>query len=121
MSSEDSSAFVAPARLEAFSDGVLAIVITLLVLEIKVPHLENPLSGQEAWKALLVRRTFARVQATTKDRLNLCLRLEGQQAAGRLRPSKFQENMRIEIQLTTSDEVDSEVLGWLQKACEQNR
>lgn len=28
-------------RVEAFSDGVLAIVITLLVLEIKVPHLES--------------------------------------------------------------------------------
>jgi uncharacterized membrane protein len=33
-------------RLEAFSDGVLAIVITILVLEIKVPH------GSE-WKDLL--------------------------------------------------------------------
>jgi uncharacterized membrane protein len=29
-------------RLEAFSDGVLAIVITIMVLEIKVPHESDP-------------------------------------------------------------------------------
>src|SRR2546422_655265 len=28
-------------RLEAFSDGVLAIIITIMVLEMKVPHGEN--------------------------------------------------------------------------------
>jgi uncharacterized membrane protein len=28
-------------RLEAFSDGVLAIIITIMVLEMKVPHSEN--------------------------------------------------------------------------------
>jgi uncharacterized membrane protein len=28
-------------RLEAFSDGVLAIIITIMVLELKVPHLEH--------------------------------------------------------------------------------
>jgi uncharacterized membrane protein len=28
-------------RVEAFSDGIFAIIITLLVLEIKVPHIEN--------------------------------------------------------------------------------
>ena len=27
-----------PARLEAFSDGVIAVIITIMVLEIKVPH-----------------------------------------------------------------------------------
>ncbi|HEU4614834.1 MAG TPA: TMEM175 family protein, partial [Kofleriaceae bacterium] len=26
------------ARLEAFSDGVLAIIITIMVLELKIPH-----------------------------------------------------------------------------------
>jgi hypothetical protein len=29
---------MAKGRLEAFSDGVLAVIITIMVLEIKVPH-----------------------------------------------------------------------------------
>jgi uncharacterized membrane protein len=29
-------------RLEAFSDGVLAVVITIMVLELKVPHQDGP-------------------------------------------------------------------------------
>src|SRR4051812_20942431 len=28
-------------RLEAFSDGVLAIIITIMVLELKIPHADN--------------------------------------------------------------------------------
>ncbi|MGH7681025.1 MAG: TMEM175 family protein [Candidatus Eiseniibacteriota bacterium] len=41
------------ARVEAFSDGVFAIAITLLVLEFKVPHLAEDASSAELWKALL--------------------------------------------------------------------
>lgn len=40
-------------RIEAFSDGVLAIVITLLVLEIKSPELHDATSASEAWNALV--------------------------------------------------------------------
>ena len=50
--SSHSGAPRSPARVEAFSDGVLAIVITLLVLELHVPHLFNAVSGREAWEAL---------------------------------------------------------------------
>ena len=37
-----------PGRVEAFSDGVFAIAITLLILEIKVPHVDHGL-----WAGLL--------------------------------------------------------------------
>jgi hypothetical protein len=66
------------------------------------------------------RRTFARVQPTTKNRVDLGLRLAGQQPGGRLQPSKIHETMPLQISLTTRDEVDSEVLDWLQQAYDQN-
>src|SRR2546425_6587295 len=37
-----------PSRVEAFSDGVFAIAITLLILEIRVPHVDHGL-----WNGLL--------------------------------------------------------------------
>jgi Domain of unknown function (DUF5655) len=66
------------------------------------------------------RRTFARVQPTTKHRVDLGLRLAGQQPGGRLQPSKIHETMPLQISLTTRDEVDSAVLDWLQQAYDQN-
>ena len=66
------------------------------------------------------RRTFARVQPTTKDRVDLGLRLEGQMPGGRLKPSKMHETMKLQISLSAPEEVDSEVLAWLQEAYKQN-
>lgn len=40
-------------RAEAFSDGIFAIIITLLVLEIKVPHLNENASAIELMQSLL--------------------------------------------------------------------
>jgi uncharacterized membrane protein len=39
-------------RLEAFSDGVIAIIITLMILEIKIPNLEPSLSSRQIWGRL---------------------------------------------------------------------
>ena len=44
--------YFSKARVEAFSDGVFAIIVTLLVLEIKVPHIELDDSGAQLWSAL---------------------------------------------------------------------
>ena len=40
-------------RLEAFSDGVLAIIITIMVLELKVPHGAELAALQPLWPVLL--------------------------------------------------------------------
>jgi hypothetical protein len=66
------------------------------------------------------RRTFARVQPTTRQRLDLGLRLEGLEPGGRLLPSKIHQTMPLQISLTSLEEVDAEVLGWLQQAYDQN-
>lgn len=39
-------------RLEAFCDGVFAIAITLLIIDIKLPHTEAIQSKTEFWRAL---------------------------------------------------------------------
>lgn len=66
------------------------------------------------------RRTFARIQPTTKSRLDLALRLEGHKPGKRLQLSKLHETTPLQVSLTLADDVDSEVLKWLREAYDQN-
>jgi hypothetical protein len=66
------------------------------------------------------RRTFARVQPTTRSRVDLGLRLEGRKPEGRLQPCKIHETMPLQISLATPEEVDAEVVAWMQQAYKEN-
>jgi hypothetical protein len=66
------------------------------------------------------RRTFAVVKATTKSRVDLGLRLDHTQPGGRLLPARDIGAATVRIPLTTPDEIDEEVLGWLHRAYDEN-
>ena len=65
------------------------------------------------------RRTFARIQATTKARLDLELRLSGRQPGGRLLAGKIPETMPVQIALASVDELDEEALQLLRRAYDE--
>jgi uncharacterized membrane protein len=50
-SSEDS---FSKARLEAFSDGVLAVIITIMVLDLKAPHSAEPADLGRLWPSFAI-------------------------------------------------------------------
>jgi hypothetical protein len=66
------------------------------------------------------RRTFARIQAATRTRVDLGLRLEKQRPAGRLRPCRMHETMKVQVSLEAVRDVNAEVLGWLRRAYREN-
>ncbi len=66
------------------------------------------------------RRTFAVVQAPTKSRVDLGLRLAGVQPEGRIREANNLGQATVRIPLTTPGDVDDEVLGWLRRAYDEN-
>jgi hypothetical protein len=68
------------------------------------------------------RRVFAVVKPTTKSRVDLGLRLEGITPAGRLQVARDlgSGTISVRIALTSPDDVDEEVTGWLRRAYEEN-
>lgn len=68
------------------------------------------------------RRTFAAVQPTTKSRVDLGLRLDGVEPAGRLQAAKNigSGSINLRIALTEAEDIDEEALGWLRRAYDQS-
>jgi hypothetical protein len=66
------------------------------------------------------RRTFARVQPTTRSRVDLALRLDNQKPGGRLQPSRIHATMRVQIGLSAVSDVDAEVVTLLRRAYLEN-
>ena len=54
-------------RIEAFSDGVFAIVVTLLVLELKVPTVDKKSSRSYFWKMAAWRTTGLQLGCTSAE------------------------------------------------------
>jgi hypothetical protein len=99
-------------HLRAILDAVLSAVSGLGPVTIQ---------ARKTYVSLLTpKRTFARVQPTTRKRVDLALRLEGIQPGGRLVPSKIQENSPVQVGLESVEEVDTQVLDFLRQAYEQN-
>jgi hypothetical protein len=69
---------------------------------------------------LTPRRTFARIQPTKNQGAALGLWLEPLQPGGRLQPGRIHETMRFQIILARSDEIDAELMCWMQLAYAQN-
>ena len=67
-------------------------------------------------------RTFAAVQATTKRRVDLGLRLADRRPIGRLESAASMGSGRVSVRigLTSVDQVDDEVESWLRRAYEVN-
>lgn len=82
---------------------------------------EVVIQTRKTWVSLVTpRRTFARVLAPTKGRVDLGLRLENRRPAGRLQSSRIHETMPLQVSLTAAGEVDAQVVSWLQQAYDEN-
>ncbi len=101
-------------ELRPILDAVLALASSLGELAIQ---------ARKTYVTLVTpRRTFAAVQATTKRRVDLGLRLANPQPSGRLEPAVSMGSgaVTVRIPLTAVEQVDDEVESWLRRAYEEN-
>ncbi len=70
---------------------------------------------------LTPRRTFARIQPTTRTRIDLALRMEKPRTDERLVPSRIQESMKWQLGLSSLTDFDAVALGLLEQAYQENQ
>ena len=66
------------------------------------------------------RRTFAVIQARTRNRVDLGLRLDGTPPGGRLLAARDIGAATVRIGLSAPGDLDEEALGWLRRAYQEN-
>src|SRR5258707_4690715 len=81
------------------------------------------LQNRKTYVALIgPKRTFASIQATTKARVDIGLRLDGVAPEGRLEAAESirQSSITHQVRPSSSADLDAEALGWLRRAYEAN-
>ena len=99
-------------RLRPVLDAVLAALPALGQVTVQARKTMVSLVGP--------RRTFAVVQATTKNRVDLGLRLDNHKPGGRLLTARDIGAANLRVPLTGPGDFDKEALGWLRRAYEEN-
>ena len=99
-------------HLRPILDAVLAAVAGLG---------EVTVQARKGYVALVApKRTFAMVQATTKDRVDLGLKLPDARPGGRLLAAKSLAHGNVRVALTEPDDVDDDVVRLLERAYDAN-
>jgi len=99
-------------QLRPILDAVLAVLPALGPVTVQARKTIVSLVGP--------RRTFAVVQATTRTRVDLGLRLENTEPGGRLQVARDMGGATVRIALTGPGDVDDEVRDWMRRAYEEN-
>ncbi len=100
------------ASLRPIYDALMAVVHEL--------GSDVEVSPKKAYVSLRRNKQFALVQPSTKTRVDVGINLKGMETQGRLEASgSFNAMVSHRVRLTSVDQVDAEVMGWLRTAYEK--
>ena len=102
--------------------GLVPVYDRLVELALGLGYVE--LQARKTYVAVIgPKRTFASIQATTRSRIDLGLRLDGVAPQGRLEVARSigHSSMTHRIGIADVAAIDGEVDGWLRRAYEANR
>jgi len=101
--------------------NLVPIYDRVVEVALELGHVE--LQARKTYVALIgPKRTFASIQATTKTRIDIGLRLDGVTPEGRLEIARSigQSSMTHKVALASPADVDGAAVGWLRRAYEAN-